>query len=231
MDVLRDLSRGTAVLKLTDVWFTRGSDVVLRDISLEIRRGEVVLVRGRSGVGKTTLAKIAALILQPSRGRVIFLDNDVSSMRSPDRDLLRLKHIGYIDQSYKLIPHITVLENVALPLRLLGYSKREAFRYARDALASLGIADLCDKYPEELSGGQKQRAAIARALAKKPTLIVADEPFSNLDEETTSNVLKALQEHIASSGGSVLITTTDLYTKYSCTREYVLRDGVLVEKQ
>jgi len=217
------------VLRLEDVWFSWGSEAVLRGVSLVVGRGEIVLVRGRSGVGKTTLARIAALILQPSRGEVVFLGRAVSKMRSRERDLMRLRYIGYVDQSYRLVPHLTVLENVALPLRLLGVGGDEARKRAEEVMAALGIADIGDRYPEEVSGGQRQRAAIARALVKRPALIVADEPVSNLDDETASRVLELLREYAEKQNAGILITTTDLSTKYPCTREYILKGGILRE--
>jgi len=215
------------VLSLEEVWFSWGPEAVLRGVSLVVGRGDVVLVRGRSGVGKTTLARIAALILQPSRGEVVFQGRNASKMRSHERDLLRLRYIGYVDQFYRLIPHLTILENVALPLRLLGISDEKARKRAEEIMAALGIADIGERYPEEVSGGQRQRAAIARALVKRPELIVADEPVSNLDDETANRVLELLREYAEEQSAGVLITTTDPSTGYPCTREYILGGGVL----
>jgi len=217
------------VLKLEDVWFSWGSEAVLRGVSLAVGRGDVVLVRGRSGVGKTTLARIAALILQPSQGEVFFQGRNASKMRSHERDLMRLRYIGYVDQSYRLVPHLTVLENVVLPLRLLGINDEEVQKRAEEVMAVLGIADIGDRYPEEVSGGQRQRAAIARALVKRPALIVADEPVSNLDDETANRVLELLREYAEKQNAGVLITTTDLSTEYLCTKEYILKGGTLHE--
>lgn len=219
----------TTVLELEDVWFAWSSDIVLRGISLTIYRGDIVVIRGRSGVGKTTLAKIAALIIQPSKGRVMFLGRDVSKISSYERDLLRLKYIGYIDQSYRLIPHLTVFDNIALSLRLLGYNTNEVIKHTKEVMSLLNIVDIGDRYPEEISGGQRQRVAIARALVKKPLLVIADEPISNLDDETANKVLKVFWEYAEKQRAGILITTTDLSTKYLCTREYILRDGLLSE--
>jgi len=116
---------------------------------------------------------------------------------------------------------------VALPLRLLGVNDEEARKRAEEIMAALGIVDIGERYPEEVSGGQRQRAAIARALVKRPALIVADEPLSNLDDETANRVLELLREYAEKQNAGVLITTTDLSTEYPCTREYILRGGVL----
>jgi len=217
------------ILELRRVWFTWGSDTVLRDASLSISEGEVILVKGRSGVGKTTLARIASLLLRPSSGEVIFLDKNASAMRDGERDTLRLMHIGYVDQSYKLIPTMTVLENVLLPLSLMGKKREESEEKARELLSQLGIEEAAERMPWELSGGQRQRVAIARALIKDPILIVADEPFSNLDDESAWKAAALLMKHAQSRKAGVLITTTDLSMELKGSRELLLREGFLAE--
>jgi len=217
------------ILDLRKVWFTWGSDAVLRDASLSISEGEVILVKGRSGVGKTTLARIASLLLRPSSGEVIFLGKDASAMKDGERDFLRLEHIGYIDQSYKLISTMTVLENVVLPLSLMGKRSEESEEKARELLSQLGIEEAAERMPWELSGGQRQRVAIARALIKDPILIVADEPFSNLDDEAASMAAELLRKHAESRKAGVLITTTDLSMELKGSRELLLREGSLAE--
>jgi len=217
------------ILELRKVWFTWGSDAVLRDASLSISEGEVILVKGRSGVGKTTLARIASLLLRPSSGEVIFLGKNASAMRDGERDSLRLEHIGYVDQSYKLISTMTVLENVVLPLSLLGKRSDEGEEKARELLSQLGIEEAAERMPWELSGGQRQRVAIARALIKDPILIVADEPFSNLDDEAAWRAAELLRKHAESRKAGVLITTTDLSMELKGSRELLLREGSLAE--
>jgi len=217
------------ILELRKVWFRWGSDAVLRDASLSISEGEVILVKGRSGVGKTTLARIASLLLRPSSGEVIFLSKNASAMKDWDRDHLRLMHIGYIDQSYKLISTMTVLENVVLPLSLMGKKREESEEKARELLSQLGIEEAAERMPWELSGGQRQRVAIARALIKDPILIVADEPFSNLDDESAWKAAELLMKHAQSRKAGVLITTTDLSMELKGSRELLLREGSLAE--
>ncbi|MCS7099116.1 MAG: ATP-binding cassette domain-containing protein, partial [Sulfolobales archaeon] len=170
------------VLLLRNVSKTMNRELVLRGIDLELKTGEVVVVRGRSGVGKTTLAKIASLQLLPDGGSVMFLGVDVGRLREYERSSLRLRYVGYVDQEYTLLQELTVRENVELPLALLGAPKSERVRAAEELLRRLGLRNYGDRYPTELSGGERQRVAIARALVKKPRLLVADEPFSNLDE-------------------------------------------------
>lgn len=216
------------IISLEGVRVFIGGEEVLRGADLVIREGELVVVRGRSGVGKTTLARVAALLITPSSGRVSFLGEDVSAAPDRVRSALRLRFIGYVDQHYSLIPSLTILENVALPLRLAGAGKAEALERASETLEALGIGGLANRYPREVSGGQRQRAAIARALVKRPKLVVADEPLSNLDDDTATQVMHLLASYVAKEGAGVLVTTTDLLMDYAgSTREYVLSNGVL----
>lgn len=216
------------VLEMRGVKALVGGEEVLRGVDLAVRGGEVVVVRGRSGVGKTTLARVAALLLNPYSGEVIFLGSPVAGLGDSERSLLRLRFIGYVDQFHTLLPRLTIIDNVALPLRLLGMGKGEARERAGEVLKELGIYEVRWRYPGEVSGGQRQRAAIARALVKGPKLVVADEPLSNLDDETASSVLSLLKAYARSSGAGVLITTTDLLTEYGCDRDLTLSRGRLV---
>ncbi|MCX8208722.1 MAG: ATP-binding cassette domain-containing protein [Sulfolobales archaeon] len=213
------------VLLLRNVSKTMNRELVLRGIDLELKTGEVVVVRGRSGVGKTTLAKIASLQLLPDGGSVMFLGVDVGRLREYERSSLRLRYVGYVDQEYTLLQELTVRENVELPLALLGAPKSERVRAAEELLRRLGLRNYGDRYPTELSGGERQRVAIARALVKKPRLLVADEPFSNLDETTAAIVVDLVKEMVSELGMSALITTTDLVTDYGIGVNRVLSAG------
>jgi len=212
------------ILELRRITHHHGRETVLENISLTIAPREIIVVRGRTGVGKTTLAKIAALLLKPSMGQVFFMGKNVTEKNSDERARIRLQHIGYVDQTYKLIPTLTILENITLPLRLLGHNKEEAIEKAQKIMEELEIKNTMNKYPSQISGGQRQRAAIARALIKKPKLLVLDEPFSNLDEETTNSVYLLIHRHTREKTAGALIKTTDLYTKYNESAEYIIRD-------
>ncbi|MEM1961958.1 MAG: ABC transporter ATP-binding protein [Sulfolobales archaeon] len=215
----------TTVLALRSVCKVVGSEVVLRGVDLELKPGDVVIVRGRSGVGKTTLAKIASLLLLPDAGSVEFLGVEASRASDAMRSSLRLKYLGYVDQEFTLLPRLTVFENLELPLALLGVPKGERSERVREILSRLDLEDLKDRYPSELSGGERQRVAIARALIKKPRLVVADEPFSNLDDLSVSTVVELIREVVAEVGASVLITTTDLVSNYGIGVSKVLHQG------
>jgi len=219
------------LLRLEKISKSYGRDRVLVEVSLSIRQGEIIVVRGRSGVGKTTLAKIAAMLVKPDRGRVVFMGRDVASRKESQLASIRLRYIGYIDQFYRLIPGLTVLENVELPLKLLGVPRRDRRRRALEVLSKLGIEDKAYAKPLELSGGERQRAAIARALVKNPALIVADEPFSNLDEKTAEIVVKVFREYTRAMKTGILVTTTDLTSRLDADKDYILATGKLVSRK
>ncbi len=215
------------ILSLRKISFQRGSETVLRDISLDIHRGEYYVIRGRSGVGKTTLAKIVSLLIKPSSGRIFFKGIDVTDKPEHVLSDLRLKYIGYVDQYYTLLENFTVLENVLLPLKLLRKVDDEDIRYAMNLLRDSGLEGKINSYPRELSGGERQRVAIVRALVKKPTLFVGDEPYSSLDDETRDMIEKLLHRCIIDYGLTIIITTTDLYTGFKSNKEYLLVNGRL----
>ena len=211
----------SSVIALRDVWKRYGAEYVLEGIDLEVKRGSVVCIRGRSGIGKTTLVKIAALLIPPDRGEV-YLNNVRVEYRKRSRiSELRLRYIGYVPQTFDLIESLTVRENIELPMIFLGIPKSERVKRVEALLKALELEDLGDRFPRELSGGQQQRVAIARALAKDPLLIVADEPFSNLDDYSVERVIQ-LFHSMARHGKAVIITTTNMYEDYGCSENYLL---------
>ncbi len=214
-------------MQLINVEYQRGRDIILKNINLNIKTEEIILVRGRSGVGKTTLAKITALILKPTKGNILFMNKSILGLPDRERSSIRLSYIGYIDQEYRLINEITVKENILLAAVLKGVDRGDALKKLYELSEKIGIKGLLDKYPGELSGGQRQRAVILRALIKDPILIIADEPYSSLDDETIRIVEELFREYINSTGSGVLITTTDLLGKYSVDKEFLLEKGTL----
>ncbi|MEM4053648.1 MAG: ATP-binding cassette domain-containing protein [Ignisphaera sp.] len=216
-----------SLLKLVNIWKKYSGEYILKGIHLEVSEGKVVLIRGRSGVGKSTLAKIACLLMKPNMGLVIYRDNDVWRLSESRRASIKLKEIGYIDQSYTLLPELTVWENIELPLKILGVDKEERRKIIVELIETFEINGLEDHYPDQLSGGQRQRVAIARALAKKPKLLIADEPYSNLDDKTTEIIHNYVKKIVKKSNIATIITTVDLHTYYDNDEEYILKDGVL----
>jgi len=214
------------VLVLSKIWVRLGPETVLKDVSLVIEPGTVVVVWGRSGVGKTTLARVAALLERPSRGRVVLRGLDATSLGVDERARLRLRYIGYVDQYYTLAENLTAYENIELPLRLLGVGREERRRRVLEVAEGLGVRELLPRLPRGLSGGQRQRVALARALAKNPALLVLDEPFSSLDEETKLDAIRAIRG-LAEKGAAILITTTDTSDLVFGDKCYRLRRGGL----
>jgi ABC-type lipoprotein export system ATPase subunit len=219
-----------SVLELQGVRKTIGGDTVLRGVDLSLGPGRVVAVRGRSGVGKTTLAKVAALLLKPDSGLVYFNGLDTSKLSESGLSSTRLKYIGYVDQDCSLIDELTVWENIELPLRLMNIERSNRAGIIGEVVEVLGLRGLESRRPRELSGGQRQRVVLARALVKKPILLVADEPFAHLDDETVKAVMGYIRQLASVSGLAVLITTTDLYAGMDVDEDYYLVNGVLVRR-
>jgi putative ABC transport system ATP-binding protein len=203
---------------------------VLKDVNLNVKEGDFVSIRGKSGVGKTTLLKIIGLLEAPDKGEVKILGRAASSLSDDEKSDLRLHNIGFVFQFFNLIPSLTVLENIELPLALAGVGKQERRRRIRELLQHFGLTSLADRFPETLSGGERQRIAIIRALANSPKIILADEPTSSIDEENTQLVMELLNKINRERKVTIILTTTDLYEKLPTNRDYLLRDYQLIER-
>lgn len=204
----------SAVLELRDLHriFRQGTREirVLDGASAMLHPGEAVALVGPSGAGKSTLLHIAGLLEQPDSGQVIVAGKDCAHMDDDARTRVRRTEMGFVYQFHQLLPEFSALENVALPQMIRGKSQREAEKWGRELLASLGLAARVDHRPAELSGGEQQRTAIARALANQPKLLLADEPTGNLDPETSEVVFRELVDMIARTGVAALIATHNL---------------------
>lgn len=217
------------VMKLENVCKVYGEGDVsvkaLCDINLEFREGEVAAIMGPSGSGKSTMLHILGLLDRPTQGR-LFLDGIETSTLSDDELAgIRGKKIGFVFQFFFLVPSLTVLENVMLPMMLLGIDELERERHARDLLKKVGLEDRMHHLPSELSGGQRQRTAIARALANNPSIIFADEPTGNLDSKTGNEIMQLFDDLHKKDGRTIIFVTHDPSLVEHSERVIQLKDG------
>lgn len=213
------------LLAATGVRKRFGATVALTDASLSIAPGEIVAVMGPSGSGKSTLLHCLAGIVTPDAGRVTFRDRDLTTMSDAERSALRRSDFGFVFQFGQLVPELTCLENVALPLRLDGVSRRAAETRAARWLETLDVADVAHKRQGEVSGGQGQRVAIARALATEPAVVSADEPTGALDSLNGERVMQLLTAAARERGIAVVLVTHEARVAAYSDREVVVRDG------
>jgi len=207
-----------------------GPTVALADASIEVNPGEVLALMGPSGSGKSTLLHSLAGILRPDSGTVTYQGRDVTAMPDAERSALRRSEFGFVFQFGQLVPELTCEENVALPLRLAGVTRRQAHRTARDWLARLEVPDIADKRPGQVSGGQGQRAAVARALITRPRVVFADEPTGALDSLNGERVMQLLVAAARDTGAAVVLVTHEARVAAYSDREAVVRDGRVREQ-
>ncbi len=201
---------------------------VVREVSCQIRSGELVLLVGPSGSGKTTLISMLGALLRPSSGRIDLCGHPVSQYTEERAARVRREHVGFVFQGYKLFPALTALDNVAEVLVLRGLVREAARERAREALAAVGLLARLGHRPHQLSGGQQQRVAVARALASKPSLIIGDEVTAALDSTTALEVVELLKGHVG-EGRAVLLVTHDHRLERFADRVLPLVDGRLLE--
>jgi len=203
-----------------------GTLTILRDVSFGIDAGESVAIVGPSGAGKSTLLALAPGLDLPTRGYVRLNAANPSELDEDGRPLVRAESVGFVFQSFHLVPSLNALENVMLPLELAGY--RDARKVARDIIDKVGLADRWSHYPSQLSGGEKQRVAIARAFATEPAVLFADEPTGNLDSRTGANIMELMFELNRNSSTTLILVTHDLGLAERCDRVLELDAGKLV---
>jgi len=208
--------------------YVMGAEVVdaLKSISITIHKGEYVAFMGPSGSGKSTLMNIIGCLDSPTQGTYILNDKDVSSMSEGELADVRNKEIGFVFQTFNLLPRQSSLENVALPLIYAGFSKADRTERAQQVLQSVGLGDRSLHKPNELSGGQRQRVAVARALVNTPSIILADEPTGNLDTKTSYEIM-LLFEEIHKQGNTIIVVTHEEDIARHAHRIVRLRDGVI----
>lgn len=220
----------STIIQTTDLSrvYRMGSETIhaLRSISIQISRGEYVAFMGPSGSGKSTLMNIVGCLDTPSSGSYILNGRDVSNMSDNELAGIRNKEIGFVFQTFNLLPRSTALENVALPLVYAGVSRSVREQRAMQLLESVGLADRARHRPNELSGGQRQRVAIARALVNNPSIILADEPTGNLDSKTSHEIMELFEKLHAKGNTIIMVTHEEDIAKYA-HRIVRLRDGLI----
>ena len=208
--------------------YVMGSEVImaLKSISIQIKQGEYVAFMGPSGSGKSTLMNIIGCLDTPTEGTYVLNNHDVSDLTENELAEIRNKEIGFVFQTFNLLPRASALENVALPLVYAGYGSSERTEKALETLADVGLDNRAYHKPNELSGGQRQRVAIARALVNKPSIILADEPTGNLDSKTSYDIMDLFQELHDKGNNIIMVTHEEDIAKYA-HRIIRLRDGLI----
>lgn len=208
--------------------FPLGNEIVnvLKGIDLNINKGEYVALMGPSGSGKSTLMNLLGCLDTPTGGTYILNGKHVSEMQDEELAEIRNKEIGFVFQTFNLMPRTTALDNVALPMVYAGFSKSDRNERATEVLTQVGLSDRMDHKPNQLSGGQRQRVAVARALVNKPSIILADEPTGNLDSKTSLEIM-TLFDDIHANGNTVILVTHEEDVAQHAHRIIRLRDGVV----
>ncbi|MBK6521363.1 MAG: ABC transporter ATP-binding protein [Bacteroidia bacterium] len=216
------------VLKNIEKLYKIGKELIyaLRDISLNVEKNEYVALMGPSGSGKSTLMNMLGCLDTPSNGEYILNGHSVATMSDSELAEIRNKEIGFVFQTFNLLPRATTIENVALPLVYAGMSKAAREERAKEVLEQVGLGDRMSHKPNELSGGQRQRVAIARALVNKPAIILADEPTGNLDSKTSIEIM-GLLENIHKNGNTIILVTHEEDIAMHAHRIVRLRDGLV----
>ena len=205
-----------------------GPLAILQDINFTIRSGESVAIVGASGSGKSTLLGLMAGLDLPTSGSIELMAQDLGRLDEDGRAKLRGQFVGFVFQSFQLVPHLNALENVMLPLEIRGTALTEARELAGDCLARVGLSQRLMHYPKTLSGGEQQRVALARAFVSEPSILFADEPTGSLDEASGSKVIELLFELNRENGSTLILVTHDPQLAQRCSRQFMLQGGRLV---
>ncbi len=202
----------------------------LKDINFKVKKGEFVALMGRSGSGKSTLLHQLGLLDTPTAGEIIINGVSLTSFTEKQKAEFRLKKLGYVFQSYALLPELTALESVYLPLMLSGVSKKEYLKKAKQMLDKVGLSERINHLPKEMSGGEQQRVAIARALVNNPLILFADEPTANLDSESSQVILNLFRELNKKIGQTIIMVTHEPEDEKYVDRVIWLKDGIISEE-
>ena len=222
------------VIKISDVYktYVMGDNIVnaLAGINLEVEKGEFLSIMGPSGSGKSTLMNILGCLDRPTSGSYVLDGREVSEYTDDELAITRNKKIGFVFQSFNLLPRMSSLQNVALPMVYAGATEEDRLRLAKEALEKVGLGERVEHKPNELSGGQRQRVAIARALVNNPAIIMADEPTGNLDTKSGNDIM-AMFRDLNSEGRTVILVTHEPEIAEQANRTVHVRDGIIVNDE
>lgn len=234
-EVENEMANGTGELTVTGVNHSYGTGKikvpVLFDINLHVDKGEFVALCGSSGSGKSTLLNLLAGLTKPDEGSIFVNGEEISRFSENELCLFRRRCMGFIFQSYNLLPNLTALENVELPLIFAGESRKSRRAKAKEMLERVGLEGRIDHKPNELSGGQQQRVSIARALVNQPSIVLADEPTGNLDSKTEQEILELMRRMNRENGTTFIIVTHEQEVAEQSDRVIYLQDGRVVQKR
>ncbi len=226
MAVHRNCNAVIRVDSVKKVYETAKMDyIAVKDVSLSVLKGEFVSILGPSGSGKTTLLNLMGTLDKPTSGHILIDGTDTSAMNDDELSVLRNRKIGFIFQSYNLVPYLTVLENTTLPLMVDRRNTPQYIDRARHILSEIGMGDKLTKKPSELSGGEQQRVAIARSLVNSPSILLADEPTGNLDSKTSESVLRVMVKTAKENGVTIVMVTHNPKLALLSDRSVYMRDG------
>jgi putative ABC transport system ATP-binding protein len=231
VDLLLDGVMKGLIFELKDVWktyFMKGVETnALRGVNLEVKKGEYSAIIGPSGSGKSTLMHVMGCLDTPTKGKVFVEGKEISKMNDDELAKIRREKIGFIFQAYNLIPGLTAVENVSLPMRLAGFGRGESHKKAKELLKKVGLSNRMTHKPSELSGGEQQRVAIARSLVNDPDVILADEPTGNLDTKSGREIFELLEELHRKTEKTVIVVTHDINLAKRAHREIKIKDGMI----
>lgn len=217
-----------SVKNVKKIYKLGGEDIVaLKDVSVEFEKGKIYCLLGTSGSGKSTLLNLMAGLEKPTLGNIVFNNENLENMSEKKLALFRQKYVGFIFQSYNLMPTLTALENVTLPLMFRKVKKKERNKKAREMLKAVGLNERLSHKPSEMSGGQQQRVSIARAFVNSPEVVFADEPTGNLDTKTTYEMMNLITKISRNNNQTLIIVTHDLEVSLYADRIIHIKDGVI----